>query len=56
LLCYGEKSWASNPEQDGRAKHFRDARTVSFPDAGHWLHHDRFEMFMEEVEGFLGGA
>jgi hypothetical protein len=29
---------------------------VSFPDAGHWLHHDRFEMFMEEVEGFLGGA
>ncbi len=54
LLCYGEKSWASNPEKDGRAKHFRDARTVSFPDAGHWLHHDRFEMFMAEVEGFLG--
>lgn len=56
LLCYGEKSWASNPERDGRSKHFRDARTVSFQDAGHWLHHDRFEMFMEEVEGFLGGA
>jgi pimeloyl-ACP methyl ester carboxylesterase len=56
LLCYGEKSWASNPEQDGRAKHFRDARTVSFPDAGHWLHHDRFERFMQEVEGFLAGA
>jgi len=56
LLCYGEKSWASNPDQDGRAKHFRDARTVSFPDAGHWLHHDRFEMFMQEVEGFLAGA
>ena len=53
LLCYGEKSWASNPEADGRAKHFRNARTVSFPDAGHWLHHDRFEMFMDEVEGFL---
>lgn len=53
LLCYGEKSWASNPEKDGRAGHFKDARTVSFPDAGHWLHHDRFEMFMDEVEGFL---
>lgn len=55
LLCYGEKSWASNPEKDGRAKHFANARTVSFPDAGHWLHHDRFELFMDEVEGFLGG-
>ncbi len=53
LLCYGEKSWASNPEKDGRAAHFKAARTVSFPDAGHWLHHDRFEMFMETVEGFL---
>ncbi len=56
LLCYGEKSWASNPEKDGRARHFSNARTVSFPDAGHWLHHDRFEMFMDEVEGFLRGA
>jgi pimeloyl-ACP methyl ester carboxylesterase len=53
LLCYGENSWASNPEKDGRARHFKAARTVSFPDAGHWLHHDRFEMFMETVEGFL---
>ena len=53
LLCYGEKSWASNPEKDGRVGHFNDARTVSFPDAGHWLHHDRFEMFMSEIEGFL---
>jgi len=53
LLCYGEKSWASNPEKDGRARHFKAARTVSFPEAGHWLHHDRFEMFMETVEGFL---
>lgn len=54
LLCYGEKSWASNPEKDGRTAYFQDARTVSFPDAGHWLHHDRFEMFMDEVERFLG--
>jgi pimeloyl-ACP methyl ester carboxylesterase len=53
LLCYGEKSWASNPEKDGRMQHFRNARVVSFPDAGHWLHHDRYEMFMEELEGFL---
>ncbi|OYU14085.1 MAG: alpha/beta hydrolase [Alphaproteobacteria bacterium PA4] len=53
LLCYGEKSWASNPEEDGRAVHFRNARVVSFADAGHWLHHDQFERFMAEVEAFL---
>jgi pimeloyl-ACP methyl ester carboxylesterase len=26
LLLYGEKSWASNPAEDGRAKHFRNAQ------------------------------
>jgi len=53
LLCYGAKSWASNPEQDGRAKHFRDARVVLFENAGHWLHHDQFDRFMAEVKAFL---
>ncbi len=53
LLCYGEKSWASNPADDGRAAHFRAARVVAFADAGHWLHHDQFERFMAEVDAFL---
>jgi len=53
LLCYGEKSWASNPEADGRAQHFRNARVVSFADAGHWLHHDQFDRFMTELRAFL---
>lgn len=54
LLVYGADSWASNPEQDGRARHFRNARVVSIPGAGHWVHHDRFEAFMREARGFLG--
>ncbi len=53
LLCYGDKSWASNPKQDGRARHFVDARVISFPDAGHWLHHDQFDAFMRELTAFL---
>lgn len=53
LMLYGEKSWASNPETDGRAKHFRNARTVLFEDAGHWLHHDQFDRFMAEVRAFI---
>ncbi len=53
LLMYGEKSWASNPLEDGRAKHFRDARVVTFADAGHWLHHDQFDRFLAELRAFL---
>jgi pimeloyl-ACP methyl ester carboxylesterase len=53
LLMYGEKSWASNPAADGRIAHFTNARVVTFPDAGHWLHHDQFAAFMAEVRGFL---
>ena len=55
LLVYGKDSWASNPEGDGRMQHFGDNVTVSEYDrAGHWVHHDRFDDFMEEVKGFIG--
>jgi len=53
LLCYGEKSWASNPLEDGRAAHFNNARVKLFADAGHWLHHDQFAAFMAELREFL---
>ena len=53
LLLYGENSWASNPELDGRMKNFRDARVVEFENAGHWLHHDQFDRFMAEIKAFL---
>ena len=53
LLLYGANSWASNPAKDGRDVHFRNARTVEFENAGHWLHHDQFDRFMGELRGFL---
>ena len=53
LLLYGEDSWASNPEKDGRLRHFNTARVVSFEKAGHWLHHDQFDRFMTEIRAFL---
>jgi pimeloyl-ACP methyl ester carboxylesterase len=53
LLVYGKESWASNPETDGRLRHFRDARVALFEGAGHWVHHDRLEEFLAEVRGFL---
>ena len=55
LLVYGNDSWASNPEADGRIKHFGDNVSVSAYDrAGHWVHHDRFDDFMAEVKAFIG--
>ncbi|WP_156680547.1 alpha/beta fold hydrolase [Sphingomonas profundi] len=53
LLAYGRDSWASNPAEDGRAAHFRNARVMLFDDAGHWLHHDRFAAFLAALRGFL---
>jgi pimeloyl-ACP methyl ester carboxylesterase len=53
LMLYGANSWASNPETDGRAAHWKTARVVEFADAGHWLHHDQYDRFMAELRAFL---
>jgi pimeloyl-ACP methyl ester carboxylesterase len=53
LLIYGADSWASNPEKDGRIRHFRDARVISFANAGHWVHHDQFDGFLAALRAFL---
>lgn len=53
LLLYGEKSWASNPEKDGRLQHFKAAKVIEFENAGHWLHHDQFERFIITLDQFL---
>ncbi|MVZ96391.1 alpha/beta hydrolase [Sphingorhabdus sp. IMCC26285] len=53
LMLYGEKSWASNPEKDGRIVHFPTAKVIEYENAGHWLHHDQFDRFMADVKAFL---
>ena len=53
LLVYGKESWASNPENDGRMKHFKNARVVSVEGAGHWVHHDRLQVFLDLLHDFL---
>ena len=51
LFVNGKESWASNPETDGRMGQFKDARVIEFERAGHWVHHDRLEGFIEAVRG-----
>ena len=53
LLVYGKESWATNPAVDGRLRYFKDARVLGVEGAGHWVHHDRLELFLEEVRQFL---
>ncbi len=53
LLIRGSESWASDPEADGKASAFHDYRTVAVKDAGHWVHHDQLDNFMEIVRDFL---
>ncbi|WP_293881544.1 alpha/beta hydrolase [Sphingomonas sp.] len=53
LLAYGNDSWASNPATDGNAAHFRTATVKTYDNAGHWLHHDRFDSFLADLRAFL---
>jgi pimeloyl-ACP methyl ester carboxylesterase len=53
LLVRGKDSWAGDPEQDGRIKHFQNARVVHIERAGHWVHHDQLAVFLREVKAFL---
>ena len=55
-LVYGANSWASNPAEDGRVAPFQDASVSVIEAAGHWLHHDQFETFMDQLDSFLGTA
>jgi len=54
LLMYGRDSWASSPKDDGRLDFFRNGRLIEYENAGHWLHHDRFDDFIRDVRAFLG--
>jgi pimeloyl-ACP methyl ester carboxylesterase len=53
LLVRGTESWASDPVEDGRAAHFRNARLVNVEHAGHWVHHDQLDVFLEHLRAFL---
>ncbi len=53
LLVRGTESWASDPQSDGRASHFKDARVASIENAGHWVHHDQLGIFLGVLQAFL---
>jgi len=53
LLFWGLESWAPDPDTDPRASAIGNRCAVKVPDAGHWVHHDRLDVFLEETKRFL---
>jgi pimeloyl-ACP methyl ester carboxylesterase len=53
LLFWGVESWLPDPESDDRASAIQNHRLVKVPGAGHWVHHDRLDLFLEESTRFL---
>jgi len=53
LLIRGSESWATDPEEDGKASAFHDYRTELVGDAGHWVHHDQLDAFLRILADFL---
>ncbi len=42
-----------DPEIEGRAQAIKNRRLVKVDSAGHWVHHDQLELFLEESTRFL---
>jgi pimeloyl-ACP methyl ester carboxylesterase len=53
LLFRGLESWSGDPEADGRTAGIRNYRVISVPRAGHWVHHDQLDVFLNETRKFL---
>lgn len=53
LLIKGTESWAPDPEKSGRAATIQDYESVIIDKAGHWVHHDKLDRFLEVVTEFL---
>ena len=52
LIIWGEESWGARfSTMDLSA--FHNYRTEKVANAGHWVHHDQFDVFMHIVDGFL---
>jgi pimeloyl-ACP methyl ester carboxylesterase len=53
LLVLGTESWATDPRTDGRGKYFQNAAVAEFENAGHWVHHDQLDKFLDLTTKFI---
>jgi len=53
LLFRGLDSWTQDPGKEGRIQSIPGYRMIEVPDAGHWLHHDQPDFFIEQTRRFF---
>lgn len=53
LLLYGSNGWSGDPLEGNDTLFFQHAKSICIPDAGHWLHHDQLDLFIEIVKAFM---
>ncbi len=53
LLVTGSESWSAHPEWQARARALPFYRSAVIEGAGHWVHHEQLDRFLEVVEAFL---
>ncbi len=53
LLFRGLDSWTQDPGKEGHIQSIPGYRLIEAPDAGHWLHHDQPEFFLEHARTFF---
>jgi pimeloyl-ACP methyl ester carboxylesterase len=56
LLVAGSESWNVDPAQEARVSRLANATHAVIERAGHWVHHDRLEAFLDVVRPFLSAA
>jgi pimeloyl-ACP methyl ester carboxylesterase len=55
LLFRGLDSWTEDPCKTGRVKAIPNHRLINVKKAGHWVHHDQLDIFLEETRRFFTG-
>jgi pimeloyl-ACP methyl ester carboxylesterase len=53
LLVSGSESEFVKHRTEDPAKYFQNARSIEFGDAGHWVHHDQLDGFVDAALSFL---
>lgn len=53
FICGGQSPYISNEERGAIRRTFPKARIVSAEGAGHWVHNDKPDVFVEMVRGFM---
>ncbi|HEY2460651.1 MAG TPA: alpha/beta hydrolase [Candidatus Acidoferrum sp.] len=53
LLFWGLESFFPVPDADPRYQAIRNRRLITVPNAGHWVHHDQLDLFLQEASAFL---